>query len=292
MSQKITNNLFICAKQLGADNLVLSTNKEQLNITYYLPDEKQKVFFLPLKYLERIKKEILSLSNEVKSDFFEQKTFNKKIGRFNNKKISLNFLLSLISIGSEEKIIIDFKKDKKNNNWRLSELGLKVKDQDIIRSLLKKSKGLIILAGKKNNGKSSTLMSILNEDYCKKNSVCLLSDSWEKTDYVTMELNESSFELARKGDFDIIAIDEIKNKNHLSQAFRLASYGKLVLVTIEVENLKELAMKIKSSPWSGIEKKKLIKAISFQELVKLNRLINKSKDKRQEIASFKLLISQ
>lgn len=292
MSQKITNDLFVYANQLQADNLVLSSDKEQLKVSYYLPGENQRDFFLPLKYLAGLKKEILNLIEKVSDDILLDNKKTKKSGKYSNKKMNLNFFLSLVYLGSEEKIIIDFKKPQKFSNWRLSELGLKLEDQRQLKKIIKMAKGLIIIAGEKDSGKSSTLSAILNDSCCQKKSVCLLSDDWAKKDGIVMELNNTSFELAKKGDFDIVAIDTIKNKNYFSQAFRLASYGKLVLATIEVDSAKDLAKKIKLSPWPMAEKKKLIKAISFQELVKLNRSILNKKDKRQEIARFQLLSSK
>lgn len=292
MSQKITKDLFVCARQLDADNLVLSSEKEQLKISYYLPGDNQKDYFLPLKYLEGVKKEMLKLIEKVSDDFLEHNKLDKKPGKYRDRKINISFFFSLVPLGAEEKIIIDFKRGKKTNNWRLSELGLEKEQQKTIKKIIKKGKGLVIIAGEKDSGKSATLTAILNETLCDNSSLCLLSDNWEANNFLIMELNSSSFDLAKKGDFDIVAIDGIKNNDYFSQTFRLASYGKLVIATIEVDSPKELAKKIKLTAWPAVEKKKLIKAISFQELVKLNRLINNKKDKRQKIARFKLLSSK
>ncbi len=291
MSQKITKDLFLCARQLKADNLVLSSEKEQLKISYYLPGEDQKDYFLPLKYLEGVKKEIIKLIEKVSDDFLEQSKLSKKPGNYKDKRINISFFLSLISLGAEEKIIIDFKKSKKEDRWRLSELGLKKEQQKTLENIIEKGRGLIILAGEKDSGKSATLSAIINKALSEKKSLCLLSDNWETKNLIVMELNDSSLDLAKKGDFDIVAIDGIKNKDYFSQAFRLASYGKLVIATIEVDSPKELARKIKLTAWPIIEKKNLIKAISFQELIRLKPLVNK-KDKRQKIARFKLLNSE
>lgn len=286
MSRKITNNLFVYAKNIEADNLVLSTEEGQIKISYYLSQEKEKNFFLPLKYLENLKKEIFQLTEKD-----DNPNLSKKNGKFRVKNISIYFQVKIIKLANEEKIIIDFKKEKKVNYWRLSELGIESSQLKQLRGVINKNKGLIIISGDKGSGKSSTLSAILNEKSCQEKSICLLSENSLRDDLSHIELDNNSFELAKKGDFDIIAIDEIKNKDHFSQAFRLALYGKLVLANIEVKNLKDLAEKIKLCPWPENEKKRLIKAVSFQSLEDVRRLIV-NKNKRQKIGRFKLLFSK
>jgi len=286
MSRKIVNNLLAYAKQIDAENLVLSEEEQELNINYYLPDGVRKNFSLPKKYLNNIKKEVLRL---IEDEDFENAKIKKKAVCFKTRKLKLDFLISVVSFSGVEKIIFDFKKNSNFKKWRLSELGLKAKDRQKLLSLLNKNRGLFIITGPKNSGRSSTLNALLTELENNDKSICVIGESKDNLNLIKMELNNDAFELARKGDIDIIAIDEIKNKEHLAQSFRLASYGKLVLIVIEADNLKDLAKKIKLAPWPEKEKIKLIKAINFQKLVKLRRLINNTKDKRQEIGRFKLL---
>lgn len=286
MSRKIVNNLLAYAKQIDAENLVLSEEEQELRINYYLPDGVRKNFSLPKKYLNSIKKEVLRL---IEDEDFENAKIKKKAVCFKTRKLKLDFLISVVSFASVEKIIFDFKKNSSFKKWRLSELGLKAKDRQKLLSSLNKNRGLFIITGPKNSGRSSTLAALLTELENNDKSICVIGESKDNPNLIKMELNNDAFELARKGDIDIIAIDEIKNKEHLAQSFRLASYGKLVLIVIEADDLKDLAKKIKLAPWPEKEKIKLIKAINFQKLVKLRRLINNTKDKRQEIGRFKLL---
>ncbi|MBN2854391.1 Flp pilus assembly complex ATPase component TadA [Patescibacteria group bacterium] len=286
MSQKITHNLFAYARQIEAENLVLTVDEKELKVSYYLSDSSRKDFVLAKKYAKTIKDYILSL---ISDDDFEPVKIKKKNIYYQNKKFKFEFLLSVVSAGQTEKIIFDFKKKENLKNWRLSETGIKNKDRKTLINLTERGRGLIIISGDKSSGKTSTLLALLNELKDDKKSICLIGETKNNNDLIRMELNSNAFELALKADLDIIAVDEIRNKEDLAQAFRLASYGKLVIITIEAENLKILAKKIKGVSWAETEKIKLIKAISFQKLDKLKRLINNKKDKRQEIARFKLL---
>ncbi len=286
MSQKITHNLFAYAKQIEAENLILTEDEKELKISYYLADSSRKDFLLAKKYAKTIKNDILNL---IKDDDFEPIKIKKRAVYYQSKKISSEFLLSVVQIGKTEKIIFDFKKREHSKSWRLSETGMKSKDRKTLMNLIEKNRGLIILSGSKSSGKTSTLLALLNELKKDDKAICLIGETKESDGLIRMELNSRAFELARKADFDIIAVDEIRNKEDFSQVFRLSSYGKLVIITTEAENLKILAKKIKSVPWPESEKIKLIKAISFQKLANLNRLINNKKDKRREIANFKLL---
>lgn len=286
MSQKITHNLFAYAKQIGAENLILTEEEKELKISYYLTDSSRKNFVLAKKYVKTIKNDILNLIGD---DTFEPAKIKKREIYYQNKKISAKFLLSVVQLGKTEKIIFDFKKRENSKSWRLSETGMKNKDRKTLMTLIEKNRGLIIISGFKSSGKTSTLLALLNELKKDDKAICLIGETKESDGLIRMELNNKAFELALKAGVDIVAVDEIRNKEDFSQAFRLSSYGKLVIITTEAENLKILAKKIKSIPWPESEKIKLIRAISFQKLVNLKRLINNKKDKRREIANFKLL---
>ena len=286
MSQKITHNLFAYAKQIEAENLIITEDEKELKISYYLSDSSRKDFVLAKKYAKTIKADILNL---IEDDDFEPTKIKKRTVYYQNKKLSSEFLLSVVQIGKTEKIIFDFKKRENLKTWRLSETGMKNKDRKNLMTLIKKERGLIILSGSKSSGKTSTLLALLNELKEADKAICLIGGSKESDGLIRMELNNNAFELAQKANVDVIAVDEIRNTEDLSQVFRLATYGKLIIITIEAENLKLLAKKIKTVPWSDLEKIKLIKIISFQKLAKLRRLINNKKDKRQEIARFEFL---
>lgn len=287
MSQKITHNLFAYAKQIEAENLIITEDEKELKISYYLSDSSRKDFVLAKKYAKTIKNDILNL---IEDDDFEPTKIKKQTVYYQNKKLSSEFLLSVVQIGKTEKIIFDFKKRENSKTWRLSETGMKNEDRKNLMTLIKKERGLIILSGPKSSGKTSTLLALLNELKEADKSICLIGEENKESDgLIRMELNNNAFELAQKANVDVIAVDEIRNTEDLSQVFRLATYGKLIIITIEAENLKLLAKKIKAVSWSDLEKIKLIKIISFQKLAKLHRLINNKKDKRQEIAHFKFL---
>lgn len=286
MSGKIINNLFAYSRQAEAENLVLSEDEQGLKISYYLPNGSHKQFSLAAKYGESLRKEILNL---IEDQDFEMAKIKKRASSFKNKKFQVDFFLSVVSAGDNEKIIFDFKRKSNNKVWRLNELGIKAKDKETLLSLINKNKGLFIISGGENSGKSSSLEALINEIKAEDKSICLLGGNRENDGVVRMELGKEAFDLAKKADVDIICADEITDKEQLTQAFRLAAYGKLVLITIKSQDLKDLAKKIKACPWPEAEKKKLLKAVLFQKLEKIKKLRNNSKNARQEIGRFKLL---
>lgn len=286
MSQKITHNLFAYAKQIEAENLIITEDEKELKISYYLPDSSRKDFVLAKKYAKTIKTDILNLIGD---DDFEPTKIKKRAVYYQSKKLYLEFLLSVVQAATTEKIIFDFKKRENSKTWRLSETGMKNTDRKNLMTLIKKGSGLIILSGPKASGKTSTLLALLNELKEMDKAICLIGEAKESEGLIRLELNSNAFELAHKAGVDVIAVDEIRNKEALGEVFRLATYGKLIIITIEAENLKILAKKIKVVPRSEKEKIALIKAVSFQRITKLRRLINNKKDKRQEIAQFKFL---
>ena len=291
MSKKILNKLLAYAKQFEAENLVLNSEQNEIKTTFYHSNGQRDNFALPTKYFQSIKDEILRLA---KQEDFEIVKIKKQKIYYKSNGNNVEFHLSVATLGNTEKIIFDFKQSRLEKNWRLNELGIKLGDKKKLLSLIKSKNGLYIFAGEKGSGKSSTLKALVNELISDHKSITYLSNKPEiKNERVcNLELNDKTLQYLKKSDSDIIAIDEVSSTKQLNESLKLAQEGRFVFISIEASCTNDLLQKIKSTSFSRKQLSEIITVISFQKLVRLRRLVNNKRDKRQEIAKFKFIINK
>ena len=159
------------------------------------------------------------------------------------------FKISIIPNNEGEKIIINtVAKTKKV--LALSRLGLGRNERKIIENFLKRRRGLIVIGADDNQGKTTTLYSLLQKIDKEKRSCYLLEKHSE------LELDEinkiisfgekrlSDLNRILKSDSEVIAIDDINN-DLLDEALKSALAGRLVIAGIKSSDALELVEKVK-----------------------------------------------
>lgn len=287
MSRKIIQNLFSLGYQEAADYLIISSNEKRLKFDYFLDNGKRKNLSLPKRYEKNFFKQLLNILDLEKNELILKKQGFFKIGKNN-----LEFETNVIPSEDKEKIIIKFKK-RKPLDIRLSQIGLERRDKKIISDYLKKKSGLIIWSGEEASGKSTSLLSCLREIDNEKRSIVFIGRSLNSSfkDIIFLEKTPRLLSYLNRYDADIIIIDEIKSDLELGEAFKLASRGKLVIISLPAKNKKDLADKINRAPWPEKEKIKSLNLIINQKLEKIPEL-TKIKNNRNLIARFEIIFKK
>ncbi len=295
MKNKIIKDVFLYAKLESANYLAISSDKERINFNLFFPFDKQKILSLPKRYEKNFYADFFKAFSLNENEFVIKKEHSLKI----NDKININFKLSLIPAeNNQEKIIIEFNKNKAQI-MRLSQLGLKRQDLYSLKKALEKESGIIILAGKSNSGKSSTLLSCLNHLNTENKSIGIIGHSLEQIPNGILPISTKidSLNYVNNYKLDVLAVDSINSSIILGEAFKIASQGKLVICTINCDGKKELSSLINKAPWPKSEKLKSLNFVSNQKLKKLPDNINlktvfsdnRKTKKRDKIARFNLL---
>lgn len=291
---KIIRNIFSFANSNNAKYLSVNLNEEKIKFNFYLPFDKQKTLSLPNRYKNEFFKNFKQFLKIKEDELILKKQISIKINK--DRDIKLN--LSVIPEKNKEKIIIEFSR-KPILKMRLSQLGLKRKDLNYLKKALKKKQGLIILSGKEQSGKSTTMFSCLSYLNSENKNIILTGDNINTCPPGVLHVSNKSQSLnyLKKYQADVIAIDDIKSKIELGEAFKLASYGHLVIVSINSSSPNNLAKIINQSPWPKQEKLANLNFVSYQELETINTNtslteINNNpalKEKRKQIARYKIL---
>jgi len=135
--------------------------------------------------------------------------------------------------------------DKKNAVIKLDDLGLEPRDLDVLRSMIVKPNGIILVTGPTGSGKTSTLYAALQEINTLDRNIATLEDPVEyMLPYVRQtQVNEDvGFTFARglrslvRQDPDVIMVGEIRDRESAEIAVRSALTGHLVFSTLHTND--------------------------------------------------------
>jgi len=160
------------------------------------------------------------------------------------------FKISIIPDNDGEKIIINtIAKTKKV--LALSHLGLGRDEKKIIENFLKRRRGLIVIGADDNQGKTTTLYSLLQKIDKEKRSCYLLEKHSElELDEINKIISSGEKRLTDlnrvlKSDSEVIAIDDADNEL-LDEALKSALAGRLVIAGVKSADALSLVEKIKN----------------------------------------------
>lgn len=170
------------------------------------------------------------------------------------KKIDLNFQIMdarlRINISSANGIPVFTARIIQNRLPQFNNLGL----PDVVRRTASLPQGLILVTGKSNSGKSTTLNALVNEiNHTENKKILTLENPIEyvhnsdKSLIVQKEVGEGKDCLsfsdgainALREDCDIVVIGEIRDKNTIDAALELAEAGHLVIGTMHTRSAAE-----------------------------------------------------
>ena len=226
----------------NASDIHIEPTKENLRIRFRLDGILYSSLFLPLKTHSAVVARIKILSN-LKID----ESRIPQDGRFStiiNEK-DIDFRVSTFPTTLGEKVVLRVL-DSSQGLKKLKALGLNVRDITIIRGVIKKSYGLILITGPTGCGKSTTLYTILQLLNKQSVNIVTLEDPVE---YFIKGVNQSqvrpeigySFEQGLRHilrqDPDVIMVGEIRDKETASLAIHAALTGHIVLSTLHTTNV-------------------------------------------------------
>src|SRR3989338_2160416 len=182
--------------------------------------------------------------------------------------------------------------DREKGLRTLEELGLSEDNWKVVREMIKKPYGLILLTGPTGSGKTTTLYAMLKELDREANNVVSLEDPIEyniegvNQSQVRPEIGydfASGLRTILRQDPDIIMVGEIRDKETAAMAIHAALTGHLVLSTLHTNNAAGVVPRLVDM---GVDprKEKLLEG-SFKEITQ-NELKNMPAEDKKKITSF------
>jgi competence protein ComGA len=161
----------------------------------------------------------------------------------------------------------------------LDELSLYKSQTAQLRTLMKKAHGLLLISGPTGSGKTTTIYSLLYDQYSKDRRIITIEDPIEKkTDaFIQVEINEKAgltygeaLKATLRHDPDIIMIGEIRDPETAKIAIRAAMTGHLVLSTIHSNDTKGCISRLREFGCAEIDIKETLIGLVSQRLVGLS----------------------
>jgi type II secretory ATPase GspE/PulE/Tfp pilus assembly ATPase PilB-like protein len=285
MGLKITNNIFNYAAWEEAKRLTVVRRLDGVCLNYDFKNGDQKSFHLPKKLEEDLFADLRKVLEIAPGELTAE-----RYCKISSKDSRLTFRLAVLPDGDNEKIIINII-DQPVKPWRLSQLGLQMKDLKTLQSAGRARSGLIIIGAPAGNGKSALLYSLLDAlNDAKKNLYCLSANpEQEITGISYLPPTEANWEKILSHDSDIIAIDDLKDTKDLARVLRAAATGRLVIATMTAENPWEILSAILRSDPPLKLKLDCLKMILIQHLADWQQPKSSSAKERRQIGLFEIL---
>ncbi len=187
-------------------------------------------------------------------DYFVRGNIQKDEEYRSTRKIDFSYIYEGIrfrgNISSADDIPIATLRIIKNELPRFQDLGV----PDVVRRMMYQPQGLILVTGKTNSGKTTTLNALINEINQTENKKILslekpieFKHTSQKSLIVQKEVGEGKDTLtysdgvknALREDCDILIIGEIRDKETMEAAINMAESGHLVLGTLHTKSCAE-----------------------------------------------------
>lgn len=240
MDYKIIKKLSAYIKQHEISDLTLTPQKKGGHLLYGESGLNQHQLKLPTKVETELVAAYKQLIKLAPADLISGVYF---------KNQDLSFKISIIPDKYGEKIIINTV-TKTKKTFPISHLGLGRNEKKIIEGFLRKSRGLIVIGADDNQGKTTTLHSLLQKIDKAKRSCYLMEKQTElELDEVNKIISSGAQRVVDlnhilKNDSEVIAIDDADD-DLIKEAFTAATAGRLVIVSTKSNSALSLVEKIK-----------------------------------------------
>ena len=187
-------------------------------------------------------------------DFFVRGNIDKDDEYKNTKKIDFSYefggIRFRVNVSSANDVPVATLRLIKNELPRFEELGV----PDVVRKMMYQTQGLMLVTGKTNSGKTTTLNALINEvnqtenkkilslekpveyKHTSQKSLIIQKEVGKGKDVITYR---DGVKNALREDCDILVIGEIRDKETMEAAIDMAESGHLVLGTLHTKSCAE-----------------------------------------------------
>lgn len=238
---KLLNYTIELAIQLKASDIHIEPYSELIRLRYRIGGDLKEINKLPKKFLQPTISRIKVMAN---LDIVETRLPQEGRMRYVYKGNDIDLRVSIVPTAFGEKIVIRIL-DKNKNYYNLENLGFSNKNYNLLKKLIRKKSGMILVTGSTGSGKTTTLYSILKKINNNNKNIMTIEDPIE---YIIegvnqVEINEklnlkydNMVPYLLRQDPDILMIGEIRDNKTALETLKASMTGHLVLSTMHAND--------------------------------------------------------
>lgn len=252
-------------ESLSASDITISWRRSNVVISYAVfgRNIKEEEDFIEIEFAEKIRMSLINISYENPAD----KLIDGKFALYILNGIREYRLSVIKTIAGFSMVIRSYQKF--NENMTLNDLNYLEKPRSIIKNIIEKnSYGVFLVTGPTGSGKTTTIYTILNEQFKKNNlkiktaedpveieingvDQCQINEKGEEKNHITYINLLKSFMRQRP---DIIAIGEIRDSEVAKTTIEAALTGHRVISTLHTNNINSTFTRLTENLDIGIDR--------------------------------------
>jgi type IV pilus assembly protein PilB len=238
---KLVRSILMGAVNAGASDIHMEPHVPQMRIRFRVDGELQQVMTIPTQSEEAVVGRIKVMAN---MDTTEKRKAQDGNLTIDEKGVRASFRVSTIPVIGGEKVVMRVI-DEAAKSFSFDALGMPPKQVEIVRQLIDKPHGMIVVTGPTGSGKTTTMYTMLMNINADEYNISTVEDPVE---FKLLGVNQvhasaengmgfaNALKYLMRQDPDVILVGEIRDKETATTSVQAALTGHLLISTLHTND--------------------------------------------------------
>ena len=238
---KLVRSILMGAVNAGASDIHMEPHVPQMRIRFRVDGELQQVMTIPTQSEEAVVGRIKVMAN---MDTTEKRKAQDGNLAIDEKGVRASFRVSTIPVIGGEKVVMRVI-DEAAKSFSFDALGMPPKQVEIVRQLIDKPHGMIVVTGPTGSGKTTTMYTMLMNINADEYNISTVEDPVE---FKLLGVNQvhasaengmgfaNALKYLMRQDPDVILVGEIRDKETATTSVQAALTGHLLISTLHTND--------------------------------------------------------
>ncbi len=238
---KLVRSILMGAVNAGASDIHMEPHVPQMRIRFRVDGELQQVMTIPTQSEEAVVGRIKVMGNMDTTEKRKAQDGNLSI---DEKGVRASFRVSTIPVVGGEKVVMRVIDDRAKT-FTFEALGMPPKQTEIVKTLIDKPHGMIVVTGPTGSGKTTTMYTMLMNINADEYNISTVEDPVEFKLHGVNQVHASAengmgfanaLKYLMRQDPDVILVGEIRDKETATTSVQAALTGHLLISTLHTND--------------------------------------------------------
>lgn len=238
---KLVRSILMGAVNAGASDIHMEPHVPQMRIRFRVDGELQQVMTIPTQSEEAVVGRIKVMGNMDTTEKRKAQDGNLSI---DEKGVRASFRVSTIPVVGGEKVVMRVIDDRAKT-FTFDALGMPPKQTEIVKKLIDKPHGMIVVTGPTGSGKTTTMYTMLMNINADEYNISTVEDPVEFKLHGVNQVHASAengmgfanaLKYLMRQDPDVILVGEIRDKETATTSVQAALTGHLLISTLHTND--------------------------------------------------------